>query len=385
MNTHNPVFRILFPKNGLAPLASGNKIKDMSEGQIGIFDSNTKLSVDSSDIARSKEIFLAVKGAGDTVYFGAHERLQKRGAHSYTLRCSSDFQEHIVDITNFTNVSCETDYTFRIVFSGNTAMYQMYGYTPMTKSYSVRTGCCEESCACPDGNCNELAKLLVDEVNRQEDGIVLAQLLDYGPATPIVVTDYDAWVAANPGACLGVRLTTQREQLNDFCNVPLKYQSLPGYTMEVSVLEPLGCDATVTTFQEMAYAEGDPLDMKYMEYQAAGFDGSLSGTARAGNGIGLAFERNRPYQSDLSTKYIVLNLEFMNHIKSGGITYDDYIRNVIAIPCEDAATLAPFVKTLDAWLADSFDSLFDDLTACSGCDGFNSTSVLDDETQDGIG
>ncbi len=391
MSANNPVFKVLIPTGDQAILAAGSKPEDLAVGQIGVFSYDTGLSINAAQAANERSIFLAV-GAdedGDTVldniYESAGTHIQKKEVTNYNLKCYSEGRPHIVDITNFTNVNCETSYTMKFEFRGNSKAYMNYGFNQFVKTFSVRTSCCGPGCDCPDGDCNELAQLFVDAINADDENLLLAEYIDYTttPGTPIIVaaSGVAAWIVANPGLCLGVRVTANAIALASYCRVPVKYYKMLQFKLIPTLLEPLNCGATVATFQEPAYTEGASTDVAWLEYESEGYQGS---PYRAGELLGLAFE-GPSKQVTAGTKYVQVNLHYSNESVAGWGEHKNKLNSIIAVPCTATnVTLAALLPVLDAF-AEKFNPLTDDLAECVNCTSTILTSAIDDTDEDGLG
>jgi len=178
MSTNNDVFKVLVTKNNAVVLAAGGTVDTLSPGQIGIFDKNTELSIDGT--APVKDFFIAVgiDKDGDTVTddinVSAGQLIQARNIKNYSFRPHTAGRPQILELTGFT-AKCDTDYTLKLEFR-NQEIYKRQGYNQFTKPYTVRTSCCESCVDCPSGSCQELGNLIVDEINREENGLAIAEL-----------------------------------------------------------------------------------------------------------------------------------------------------------------------------------------------------------------
>jgi hypothetical protein len=392
MSANNPVFQVLIPTGDQAVLAAGSRVTALAVGQIGVFSAETGLSLNAAGVANERAIFLAVgvDEDGDTVMdsirVSAGQNIQRKGVTDYTLRCYNPERAHIVDITDFSGIQCESSYTFKVEFRGNTQAYQNYGFNQFAKTFSVRTGCCGAGCDCPDGDCNELAELFVNAVNADTDGIVKADYLDFTttPGSPVVVAaaGVDAWIVANPGLCLGVRLTSVASKLYAYCNIPLRYYKMRQFKMTVSVLEPLSCKAVTATFQEPSFGEGQGTDIGWLEYEAGGWNGK-PGPYRVGELVGTALGEFERFSTN-GAIYNQVNLHYMNEVVAGWEQNKSKLNTIIAIPCTNGAnvTLTALLTILDAF-TDNFDALVDDVALCT-CNTVAFTSAAS-VTTDGIG
>ena len=399
MSANNHVFQVLVPPTDVAPItAAGQTLTQLVAGGIGkmgVFSYDTGLSVSAATVVNERSIFIAMAvdtngdGVADDVRTSSGTHIGKRGVTAYTLRCYSPERPNIVDITDFTSVKCESDYAFKVEFRGNSQAYQMYGFNQFTKTFAVRTGCCGTSCDCPSGDCNQLAQLLVDAVNVDTDGILLANYIDYTttPGTPIVIAAVDvaAWIAdpANAGKCLGVRLTTVASKLYLYCNIPLRYYKMMQFKIIVSLLDELDCDAITTEFQEPAFGEGQGKDIGWLEYESGGYKGK-PGDYRVGELVGTSIGNFERFSTNAGI-YNQVNLSYTLDNLSGWGENRNTLETIIAVPCT-ASNLAlnGILPILDAWVAGFFDALDDDLGQCD-CSTLLYTTDINDVTEDGLG
>lgn len=191
MATTNPVYQVLVTKGNQAILATGSTIADLEPGQLGVFDFHTGLSVDSTTVDTAHDVFMAVgiDRDGDTVMddiiTSAGQMIQRNHFKNYNVRNPEDGQPMIVELTGF-KAKCETEYGIKIEVR-NQLGYLTNGYNQVAKTFLIRTGCCaQEDCtSCPEGDCNEIAIKLVDQINLDPDKIMKAELID-GPGGNVV-------------------------------------------------------------------------------------------------------------------------------------------------------------------------------------------------------
>lgn len=393
MSANNPVFNVLIPTGDQAVLAAGNNVDALAVGQIGVFSAETNLSLNAATIVRERAIYLAVgldtdaDAVQDDIRVSAGNEIQKGGLIGYNLKCYSPAQSHIVDITNITNINCDTAYSIKLEFRGNTQALMNFGSNQFAKPFSIKTDCCGPSCDCPDGDCNAMIGQLIDAINADEDGLVTAEYLDYTNVNPalwavVAPAGVAAWITANPGLCLGIRLTTVPSAINTYCNIPLKYYKLSNWKVIPTVLEPI-CDSVITVQQEPAYAEGAGSDIGFLEYDAGGHEGE-PGIYRVGESLGTAFDGFQR-QSTNAGIYNQLNLYYEQKSVGGWKNYESRLNTVVAVPCTGTnVTLTALTTVLDAYFT-QFDALTDDVGQCADCGTTEFTSDIDNVAQDGLG
>jgi hypothetical protein len=359
MSANNPVFQVLIPLDDQRCLAAGGTVTSLAPGQLGVFSATTGLSQDATTVVNERSIFLAVgvdttgTGTVDDIATSAGQLIPRNAIDDYSFRCYNPEQPNIVDITNFTNVECETTYSFKIEFRGNSQAYQMYGFNQFTKVFSVTTPCCGAGCDCPSGDCNKLAELFVNAVNADKDGIVFAEYLDYTttPGSPVVVpaNDVDTWIAANAGLCLGVRLTDIPSKVYQYCQIPLRYYKMTQFLMIVSLIEDLSCEAISTVFQVPSFGEGQGKDIGWFEYEAGGYNGK-PGPYRVGEMAGTAIGNFQRFSTNAG-KYNQLNLHYSPQIVGGWDEYKNKMNTIVAAECTvDNTTFTDLLPILDAFV-----------------------------------
>ena len=334
-----------------------------------------------------QEVYLAVgvnrSGSAvlEDVVKSAGQVIQLRNTKSFTAKEYTTPKPKVVEITGFT-AKCESDYAIKVEFR-NQQIYGIHGYNQFTKTFNYTTGCCtQQDCtSCPQGDCNELAVGLVNNVNADPDKLVLAELID-GPGGT-VVTDPVAWSAdpANAGKCLAIRLTTQLEAIRKYCSVNLKYFNPRGTNIIVSPTQGFECNGSIAVTQELRYEEGAGYDINHLEYIAGGWNGK-PGPYRVSETTGVARE-GFEYFATATGKYTTLSLTYDQFSVGGWLEYLNNLETIIAIPCADTTTLTSLVGVFDVLFAGRFAPLSDDVASF---DCVNATPVEDinNPAQDGI-
>lgn len=360
MATTNPVFQVLVTSGNQAPLAAGSRVDALAIGQIGVFNYHTGLSLGAASIVGdTRDIFLAVgidplaTGSLADINKSAGQVIQVRNAKSLTMKGYTIALPKIVDLTDL-KANCESDYALKIEFR-NQAIYSMQGYNGFTKTFAYRTGCCADSCStCAEGDCNELALGLVQNINNDPDGLVTAQLIDYTTvgtgADAIVVAEgaeYTAWVAniANAGLCLGIRLTSVATAINNYNGINLGYFNPRGTDIIVSLVDGFSCNGTLTTYQELRYQQGLGYDIQQLEYVAGGWNGK-PGPYRVSTSTNMQRD-GITYFASRSGTYTQLSLTYDQMSVGGWLEYLNNLETIVAIPCADTTTLTGLVAILD--------------------------------------
>lgn len=178
MAKNNDVYTIIPFQNDNDLMNAGSQKSALTVGQVGIFDYDTGLSIDAAGAGSVRKFFIAmaVDTTGGSVVNdyveSAGTHIQKKLVSSYNVRCYTPGQSQIIDVQNFT-ASCDTQYALKIELN-NDQKYMNYGYNQLTKTFVVKTSCCEGCEGCPSGDCAELVALLIAEINADEDALITA-------------------------------------------------------------------------------------------------------------------------------------------------------------------------------------------------------------------
>ncbi|MEO1944452.1 MAG: hypothetical protein ABGY11_09115 [Candidatus Thioglobus sp.] len=68
---------------------------------------------------------------------------------------------------------CETEYCLKIRYE-SPRVYQTYGYQSLLKTYNFVSSCCGPSCACPDGDFDEVGTGITAAINEDPDQLITA-------------------------------------------------------------------------------------------------------------------------------------------------------------------------------------------------------------------
>ena len=146
--------------------------------------------------------------------------------------------------------------------------------------------------------------------------------------------------------------TVNPATFSDFCDINLNY-FFPRQT-DVALVGLAGFEgnSTVATTTEMVYEDGHGGDIKQLEYEAGGWNGS-PGPYRASELLGTALPGFK-YFSDASKKYDVIHQSYDQESVSGFRSDSHFERTIIAV---DAAldisdTIGAFINTITAGQVD---------------------------------
>lgn len=464
MAKNNDVFTIIPVQNNNAVIGVGQQKSALAVNQVGIFDYDTGLSIDVAGAGSTRNFFIAMAvdrsgdGNVDDYVETAGTHIQKKNVTSYNTRCYTPGQSQIIDIVNFT-ANCDTQYALKIELN-NDQKYMNFGYNQLTKTFAVKTACCEGCEGCPSGDCVNLAELLINEINADSDALIVASAIantgsitidnaatadadvtvtigtdvftvpvlngdtvsvvatkvadiinassvytatatgavvsvslvdNTSSDTPVtivyttgtsgtdatvvaiattVITDLAAFALANPGACPGIRLTSQSAAMKTYCNINSMYYHIRSTDMKVSFAQAnntaLGfdCNGTIVITQDAVYPEGMGYDMANIEYKAGGFTGN-PGPYRVGTMKGFEFD-GFSNLVDKTGIYNKIDITYDLESSSGWLDYKNNLNTSIVYPCGNDVVGASMSAILDALMTD-FDAKANDLAACD-CD-----------------
>ncbi len=173
MATTNAVYSVLPTSGNQAVLAAGSPISALKNGQIGVFNYHTGLSVDGTALGDAQDIYIALgmSAAGgvtnmDDYRKSAGQVLQVRNLRFFTLKGTTDEIQRIVDVS-LNKASCMTDYTLKIVFD-SISLYGINGFSQISKSFSYYNNCCTS----PTDNTINPSLVLIsfrDQINADAD------------------------------------------------------------------------------------------------------------------------------------------------------------------------------------------------------------------------
>ncbi len=409
MSRDNDVFSVLVTKGNKAVLGPGLKPEALTDGQIGVFDADTHLSINGSVATRAFYIAVGTYGASgalESLRHSSGEWIQTANIKAYSFRPHTAARPMIVDVSDF-KAECDTDYALKIEFR-NMKIFRNQGFNQFSHVYNVRTGCCDDCGSnCFTGDANEIVKLLVNKINFDDKGFVIAQAItpvdltvadngtsqDYDAGDVITnIDDLDALITFNKTQedettkiYAKLRLISKPLQISqNIAGIDLKYYNQRETTMIVSMVDGFTCGGNITTFQEAAYEEGNGYDIQQREYKTLGWQ-SDSGAYRTSAVTGLPFN-NIKYFADASQKYDRIALEYQHEAQGGWLDYKNELATEIAVPETDTTTRNGLLTVLDAIVARvGLSALADDaLIASTNPTVVEPTSEIDDVTKDGL-
>lgn len=377
------VAKALFPKGNQALLAAGNPLSDLEDGEMGLFDARTGLSVAGTE-AGLRDVFLAVGrgakvgGEAPDIDRSAGQMIQLDSIIAYSARCYTPPQVKIIQLKDIQS-ACGTQFGIKLPYS-NGMSRQTDGYQRKFKYYTVATDPCDGCEDCPSDDGKDLVQKLYDAINSDPDKLYTADRISNADGTTVLddaaYASYDAVSNGAPqlritgtvmpiGAVGGINYTYYYPRVWDFSAHPTEGWKVP---------------FTVETIQELSYEEGSWYDLRQLEYDMEGQDGNPGPYRVTEHGTNL----NTMHRVAEGEKYIMVWITYNNYAPSGILEHRNPITTLIALPCGNAH--ATIMAALDAIAAKSgFGALADYVAACD-CDVVNTAYDPDDDlvlTDDG--
>lgn len=374
MSRDNDVFKVLVTKGNQAVLGPNLKVDNLADGQIGVFNADTNVSLNAASAATTKNFYLAVGvhsgGALASIRQSSGNEIQGDKISGYTFKPHTAGQAQIVEVEVAT-AKCDADYALKIEFF-NAKIWRNMGYTPYSHTFNIRTACCVD-CAddCNTADPAEIIKLFSQRINGSKDQLVTAQVIavdaitiadqgtsvDYAAGAVITNLDDIADViafnktAATEGDKIQVKLRLTSKPINaamsNIGGIDLKYYNQRETTMVVSFGDGFNCGGKITITQDAAYEQGNGYDIQQREYKTLGWQ-SDSGAYRQSAVTGMPWQ-NIKFYANADTKYDKIALEYQHEAQGGWLDYKNELATEIAIPEPDTTTRNGLLAILDVF------------------------------------
>jgi hypothetical protein len=150
-------------------------------GSIGVFNAATNTTIAmGAGVLAGLDFYIAVataqavpQGSAGTGFLIRKTKVISRAdVTSVTNQAQICSEAKEITMSGFT-ADCDTEYCIKIRYESE-AIKQTYGYQDLVKTYTYTTSCCGDDCACPDGDCAELAYGISTNVNEDADDLVTA-------------------------------------------------------------------------------------------------------------------------------------------------------------------------------------------------------------------
>ena len=386
MSRNNDVYQILVAKGNTAVIAAGSNVTALAPGQLGVFNADTNLSIDGTTAGvRAFYMGLGVDrdgdGATDDVVKSRGSKITKELVKYFTYRPHTPGRSMKVLLKDYT-ADCDTEYGVKLNLSSQVIL-RTQGTIPFTKSYFIKTSCCD-GCepTCPSGDANEITRMLVQLINYDKDGLVVARALARTALTSAqtsgngavlvggVVSDVQllgmmTFNSIQPTTATYVYTDLEIEtvplKVNTYALINLNYFYPRRVFVTVSKVEGFKCTGTVVTTQEQVVEEGSGYDVKQIEYKTMGWDIS---PFRVSTIMGTSNEV--AYLTDAAEKYDLFHLAYEDSSVGGLEMYLNPLATTIASPATSTITRDSLATVLNGHLiGQGFDSLIDDAAAAN--------------------
>ncbi len=378
MSNQNVPFKVLFPKNNAVIPVVDQTWDSLTVGQLAPINRDGK-TITSALATSNREFALIVTRDkdGDTVadHIERTQWIQRANVKSYSVRCYTERQSHIVQLEDACCVECGEVYTLTL---GLRSAKQMTwrGMSLNQKTFDAISECCEGAAGSAFG---ELLVQWKDKINADPDKLYLAEIVavaDIDTVGAAAMSDED--VLALDGTvepCPAVLRVTLNPDLETYlCNEPIHAPEIAAFNM---VVTGLTCCGTVRVLQHFAVEEGSWEAAKKTEMFAAGYNGNSF--PYIGDGIPVNYD----LQVNETKSYTVVSLVVENKSRAGDETFDNDYAVHIFIECGHNTLLDSIIAFLDAALTPfGLEALANDAALCD-CNGVNPTSDLVPAT-DGI-
>lgn len=373
MIRNNSVCEVLAASGNQALAPATTNLLSLAPGQLGLFDARTNQAVNPNGSALTPHMYFAMgvdstgNGSTDDILKGAGSFFQLKNLRYASYKPYVAPLPMVFTLTNYT-ANCETDYGLKIEFR-NQEIYRTQGYNQFTKSYVVKTGCCNECTTdCPSGDANEITRDLIIEITNDKDKLISAvatartplTVATHGVASDLAAGadladgDLEAILAFNAAQAdsstyvyTDLKVTTAPAAVNDFAAVALKYYN-PRQTVVIPAkIGELTCQGALAITQEARYEEGAGYDVKQLEYYAKGFKESPYRTSSI---YGVADEKR--YNAVTGTNYDMFVIAYEQASNGGWERYLNSQETIIAVPTTATTTITA-LKTLFASLDDN--------------------------------
>ena len=265
---------------GIAPAA-------IPAGSFSVLDGSTTTT--AATIGATTNFFhFALGTAGNTVVSDSFPSATNRTSSVALYAAAVD---KVIEI-NVGNVSCETEYMFKIRFEGE-AVAKAYGYNDLIKTFSYTTECCnpcEDNC--PSGSCLDLMWGLAVNVNADPEGLVTAQIFSetYADGAGIesgrieTQADYDQYLAYVTDPMNNIREEEICDDLSFFligdtsdpralvCGQDPMALTQTVIDFHVGLIGGFECNgSSQTVTQAIGYASGEPYQVANLARWAEGY------------------------------------------------------------------------------------------------------------------
>ena len=246
----------------------------VAAGDIGIFDASTNLTITpgAAALATVPDFYIAVAtdqavpagSAGTGFLIRKSKTIATANVTNVTNVGNVCAAAKVITLSDFT-AECDTEYCIKIRYESD-VIKQTYGYQDLVKTYTYTTSCCGDDCACPDGDCAELAYGIAKAVNDDPDNLVTAVALNL--AVPITEADFNTGI---PCADITVVFTGETGTFFDGCGPNPKAQDFANTDFYIGLTCGFECNGTLTDTETIVFEEGLGEQVQNLEEYAGGY------------------------------------------------------------------------------------------------------------------
>ena len=346
MSTNNKVFQVLPTKGNKAILAATKAVSELTEGQLGIFDADTNISVDATSLAtaKPKNFYIAVGGPNGKVLFSTGQHIQVENVRNVNIQnyvAATSYQFTIGDYI----AENDTEYGIKLEFR-NMEIYKRQGTNQFTKTFVQKTSSNTDVEPIQD-----LAWKLFTDINTNSGEMYTAKLLN--PTTSADISakaDFDAWVALNPGVAPDINITANDLAIMEYMGINPRYY-FPRQTVIIPSLIGFTDEATVTVVNEAVAEQGNAYEIKQKLYKACGWN-LKPGPYRTSTHLGYPYQELTSAYDGVTEDAHYMQIHIVNDFFSTA-GWGEYLSNcqtTIAIPTADDTTSAGVVAALNLLL-----------------------------------
>jgi hypothetical protein len=258
------------------PLANFQSHTGIVAGDIGIFDAATNLTIAPAALALvGLDFYFAVATdqavpAGSAAPAGNFLIRKTKAIDIATVTSVTNVgfvcaEPKVITLSGFT-AECDTEYCIKIRYESE-VIKQTYGYQDLVKTYTYTTSCCGEDCACPDGDCAELAYGIAKAVNDDPDNLVTAVAYKAG-AVAIVEADFNTGI---PCTDITVVFTGETGSFFDGCGPNPMVKDFANTDFYIGLTCGFECNGTLTDTNTIIFEEGLGEQVQSLEEYADGY------------------------------------------------------------------------------------------------------------------
>ena len=346
MSTNNKVFQILPTKGDKAILAATKVVSELAEGQLGIFDADTNISVDATSLAtaKPKNFYIGVGGPNGKVLFSTGQHIQVENVRNVNLEnyvAPTSYQFSIGDFL----AENDTEYGLKLEFR-NMEIYKRQGTNQFTKPFVVRTSSNTDIEPIQD-----LAWKLFTDINTNSGEMYTAKLLNPSTSADISAkATFAAWVALNPATAPDINITANDLAIMEYMGINPRYY-FPRQTVIIPSLIGFTDEATITVIAEAVTEQGNAYEIKQKMYKAGGWN-QKPGPYRTSSHLGYPYQELASAYDGITEGAHYMQIHLVNDFFSTA-GWGEYLSNcqtTIAIPTADDTTSASVVAALNLLL-----------------------------------